>query len=305
MMTVPRIYLNTMTVDRACLRDMFSYAAAAGFAGIELWAHHFVPNQLSVADFDGLEARYSAHVDGRPRPSDVVNLANSFDLKVDGVVPGFDLMYNWIDDLSGPRIRALQSMLPSFVEVGARYVVFPVLSGDGARSEIAPSLCRMCEILAPFGLIAGLEPIGHVPRLSRIEDALEVLSQVPSHHQARLVLDAFHFFRGGNDINVIGTIDPGQIVTVQLNDAEDLPLGQLLGHKHRLHPGHGIFDVAGFCAALLARGYEGPFVAEIMNEAYWRKDPGIVCDDAYTACRAVLGLESAQHKAKTNTENTL
>ncbi len=300
-MAPPPLYLNTMTVDRASLRDMFRFAAAAGFTGIELWAHHFVPNQLVAADLDGLHARYGARIDMRSTPGDVVSLADRFGMKIDGVVPGFDLMRNWIDDLSAQRIRALQSMLPSFVEIGARYIVLPVLNGDGTRDKIAPSLCRLCEVLAPFGLAAGLEPIGHVPRLSRIEDALEVLSQVPAHHEARLILDAFHFFRGGNRLDILSAIEPDQIATVQINDAEDRPLEQLFGHKHRLHPGHGIFDVGGFCAALLAQGYDGPFVTEVMNETYWQQDPGTVCADAYAASRAVLGLERGERTVGTNT----
>ncbi len=301
----PLVSINSLTVDRASLRDMFNFAAAAGFTGIELCAHHFVPSQLAAADLDGMHARYGTRIDMRPTPSDAVSLADRFGVKIDGVVPGFDLMHNWIDELSAQRIQALQAMLPSFVEVGARYIILPVLDDSGARSKIAPSLRRMCEILEPFGLIAGLEPIGHVPRLSRLEDALEVLSQVPSHHRARLVMDAFHFFRGGNSLDIIEAIEPSQIVTVQISDAEDRPLEQLFGYKHRLHPGDGIFDVAGYCAALLARGYDGPFVAEIMNETYWRQDPGTVCSDAYAACRAVLGLQSGNYNVVSSTETKL
>ena len=103
----------------------------------------------------------------------------------------------------------------------------------------------------------------------------------------------------------LGAIEPGQIVTVQINDAEDRPLEQLFGHEHRLHPGQGIFDVRGFCAALLAQGYDGPFVAEVMNETYWQQDSGTVCVEAYAACRTVLSLESSGHTARTSTESRL
>ena len=97
-------------------------------------------------------------------------------------------MLNWADNLTSARIRALESMLPSFVEIGARYIILPVLADDGPLIAIAESLCRVCEILAPFGLTAGLEPIGHVPRLSRIEDALDVLARVPEGLAAGLAL---------------------------------------------------------------------------------------------------------------------
>ncbi len=304
-MKAPQVYLNAMTVDRASLRDTFKFAAAAGFTGLELWAHHVAPTKLVAADVDGLRARYGARVDLSITPGDVVSLADRFGLKVDGVVPGFDLMLNWADNLTSARIRALESMLPSFVEIGARYIILPVLADDGPLIAIAESLCRVCEVLAPFGLTAGLEPIGHVPRLSRIEDALDVLARVPEGLAAGLVLDAFHFFRGGNRLDALGAIEPGQIITVQINDAEDRPLEQLFGHKHRLHPGHGTFDVRGFCAALLAQGYGGPFVAEVMNETYWQQDSGTVCVESYAACRTVLSLESSGHTARTSTESRL
>ena len=83
---------------------------------------------------------------------------------------------------------------------------------------------------------------------------------IPGHEGAGIILDAFHFFRGGNRLDILPHINPTSIVAVHLDNAMDLPLHELVGYRHRVYTGDGVFDVEGFCRALFHIGYRGPYV---------------------------------------------
>jgi 4-hydroxyphenylpyruvate dioxygenase len=262
--TPPRLSLDTVTVKQAPLARRFSAAAAAGFAGLEVWGHEV-----------------QAGVDGLRR------LAADHGLAVEGVCPGPDI-YRWHDEWDGALEATLDATLPLYASAGARFVVVPVMSEEGTLDRTADHFRRLCARAAGHGLAVGLEPIGHVRKLCRVADAAAIVADSRGAGAAGLVLDVFHFFRGRNRLDVLQRVDPGLILAVHLDDAMDLPLDELVGYRHRVFPGHGIFDVTGFCAAVRERGYAGPYIVELCNEQYWRADPAWVCATAATAARQVL-----------------
>ena len=103
-----------------------------------------------------------------------------------------------------------------------------------------------------------------------------------------LVLDVFHFYRGRNVLGDLDRLDPHAIVAVHVDDAANLPIDQLLGYRHRVLPGDGIFDVAGLCATVAHHGFVGPYVVELFNEAYWQADPARVSAAAYRSASREL-----------------
>jgi len=271
-MAAERLALDTITIRQAGLEDKFRLAAAAGFQGLELW-----------------------HDEIAPSPRRIVRLAEHYGLAIGGVCPGpkvYAWDHRWTDDLG----RLFAERLPRYAETGARYIVLPVMSEEGDLAQIADNLYEVCRLAEPHGLAVGLEPIGHVRRLSRFADAFRIVREVGGN--AGLVLDAFHFFRGRNDLAVLDTVDPGAICAVHLDDAMDLPLDALVGYRHRLYPGRGIFDVQGFVTALMRAGYRGAWTVELLNAAYWEDDPREVARTAYRTARAILaGAARAQGDA--------
>lgn len=55
-----------------------------------------------------------------------------------------------------------------------------------------------------------------------------------------------------------------QIVHVHINDAKNIPVGDVLDND-RLYPGEGVINLPGFLQALNYIGYAGPVTQEILT----------------------------------------
>ncbi len=265
-MTVgPRLSLDSITVKHVQLEERFRCAAKAGFAGLEVWGHE-IGN-----DPEG--------------PEQIQRLARQYHLDIEGVCLG-ESVYSWHYHWDAALEASVKGFLQRSAAIAAQFIVMPVMSNDGTLDQTATHLRRICSMAAPYGIRVGIEPIGTVPKLSDLRLALEMVSR--TNGIAGVILDAFHFFRGGNRLEILHTIDSEAIVAVHLDDAMNLPISELVGYKHRVYPGRGAFDVRGFCAELFRSGYRGPYIVELCNEEYWREDAQSVCTLAYTAAYDVL-----------------
>ena len=257
------LVLNTITVKQASLEEKYRLAAEAGFGGLELWNHEIGDDSTGQE-----EARA---------------LADRHHLAIEGICPAPE-MHRWHYQWDTALEEYLERRIATYAAVGGKYVVAPVMGEEGTLQQTADNYQRLCDIASRHGIRAGLEPIGHIRKLANVADAVRILPRL--HDGAGIILDAFHFFRGGNRLEILSQIDPASIVAVHLDDAMDLPLQELVGYRDRVYPGHGIFDVDGFCRALFRIGYRGPYVVELFNETYWQSDPATVCATAH---------ETAQH----------
>jgi 2-keto-myo-inositol isomerase len=226
-------------------------------------------------------------VDSEQAVAHVLQLEKEYPLVIEGVCPQPDLYrwhYSWDTDIQ----RTVTERLNLYQKMNAKYLVLPVMSEDGDLSTTSQNLNKLGEIAHQYGIKLGLEPIGHVKKLCRLEDAVLLLENYNAKAELGLILDAFHFFRGGNQLADLKEINPQDILSVHINDAMELPLEVLVGYKHRLYPGEGIFDVKGFCMAIQSRGYDGPYVVELLNEEYWHSDPTTVVSRAFESAKNIL-----------------
>ncbi len=261
----PRLSLNTITIKRATLADKFRLTAEAGFQGIELWGYE---------------------VDDAATPDQVRQLAHRHGLVVEGICPQPDL-YRWHCSWDQELEDLLHQRCALYGEMGARYLVMPVMSEEGTEQELADNLARAAAIGTQYALTMALEPIGHVAKLASFARAFSILDQVGPAGTG-IVLDLFHFFRGRNALPTLARRDPKRIAAVHLDDALELPLDELVGYRHRVYPGEGVFDVGAFCAAVSGTGFGGPYVVELLNEQYWQADPRAVARTAFATARRAL-----------------
>lgn len=284
-MPAPRLYLNTITIKQAgCLADKFRLAKACGYAGLELWMHEVAPAALGEADRREAAERYGiTGVDPDASVEATSGLAERYGLRVIGLCPPSAAAVRWHADLDGEVLASLAKTIETCAALGACYVVLPVLGEGGSAQDTADNLKRIGDPAARSGVTLGLEPVGHVNKCNRIDEALAVLHNAGLGSGAGLVVDAFHFFRAGQQLSDLAALPAERIVAVHVNDAMDLPREALFGHKHRVYPGAGIWDVRGFCRALLDASYQGHFVTEILNEEYWAQEAEAVCRAAYQA----------------------
>lgn len=288
-MTLPGIFLNTITIKNAPLADKFALASRFGFSGLEMWAHEVAPQVLSEADVREGHDRYQVRAQAaREDPAVIRGQAERAGLVIDGVIPGADVLMRWSDRLDRPLLAALGATIRACAALGGRYVVMPTLGERGPLGLVAENLRDVGHLAREHGVHLGLEPMGHCRVVDGVGDALEVLDMAALGDTAGIILDAFHFFRAGQDLTALSQLGADQIVCVQINDAVAMPVDSLFGHRHRDFPGHGMFDIAGFCDAVRARGYTGPFTVEILNPSIWSQPPEQVCERAFAASAGVL-----------------
>jgi len=287
---LPPLVLNTALLGTAPMGRKLELAAASGFTGVEVWLHEVAPDMLTDADAAELEARFGITADRAPLDTaGLLSGARRLGLAFDGLLPAADAMTRWSHALDDALIKRFAGMLDVAVTLGCRYLVLPTVTTTGTLGDVAGSLGELAGIARERGVRLGLEPIGHSPVMSTVAQALTVLERSGAgSEEAGIVLDAFQFFRAGQSLTDLAPLAPGQIAAVQINDAIDLPREALFGNRHRDYPGHGIFDVAGFCAAVLALGHDGPFAVEIINPALMAQPPKVTSREAFRSSAGVL-----------------
>lgn len=109
-----------------------------------------------------------------------------------------------------------------------------------------------------------------------------------------LVIDSFHFYAGGSSLKSIETLDAEKLFVFHINDAEDLPRGEL-EDRHRLLPGLGILPLKEILTALRRINYDRVTSVEIFRPEYWEREPEELAREAHAATRRVLaeaGIET-------------
>jgi sugar phosphate isomerase/epimerase len=110
------------------------------------------------------------------------------------------------------------------------------------------------------------------------------LVEVAEAANGGMILDTFHFFRGGSSIETVEGIPGERILLVQVSDAPPLPPSEL-EDRHRLYPGTGALALESLLAAIRAKGYSGYYSLELRNAEYWQEDPMVIAREGFRAMR--------------------
>jgi sugar phosphate isomerase/epimerase len=128
----------------------------------------------------------------------------------------------------------------------------PGTYGRAAWDELAERFAGLCDRAADHGLRVALE---FVPQLTELEDlasALEIVERA-DRPNGGICLDAWHFFRGAQQFDVLQTVPLDRLVLLQLCDGPTVPLEPDYERDtltNRQIPGVGEFDLARMMAAL-------------------------------------------------------
>lgn len=136
-------------------------------------------------------------------------------------------------------VAGCKPMLEIGAAIGATRVC---VAGDSANFDVvAEKLAAVCDIARPLGIAVDLEfmPFRAVKSLS---DALAIVKKA-DRPNAHILVDALHVFRSNSSLELLRTIDPKLIGTVQLCDApaQGPPPDRLVteARTHRLLAGDG------------------------------------------------------------------
>jgi 2-keto-myo-inositol isomerase len=148
-------------------------------------------------------------------------------------------------------------------------------------------LTELCDIAAEHGVALGFEFLGQpdcsVPTLGVADEIVRSAAR----DNLGLVIDSFHFYAGGSNVQMIEKLDPRLIYIFHINDAEDLPRAEL-EDRHRLLPGLGILPLREMVDAFRKIGYDDVASVEIFRPEYWEQDPFQLARDAKQTAEQIV-----------------
>jgi sugar phosphate isomerase/epimerase len=251
--------LNLATIRPGTLEEKLYAAATAGFSAVGLLRQEMEAagdegleelhlSQLAVSELTGLSGWMDA--DRNTRAIALVEAERTFEMAA---------------RLGCPLVNAWPS--PQAVD----------LLAAAARFQ---ELCRTAELLE---IRVGLEFLGTREHLNDLAGAWEVI-EAAGVANGGLVIDTFHFYRGGSALEMLDPIPGEKIFLVQVSDCVDLPRREL-EDRHRVYPGTGAIPLEPLLGAVRGKGYSGYYSLELHNEAYWQEDPLTVAREGLRAMR--------------------
>jgi 2-keto-myo-inositol isomerase len=230
-------------------------AAGAGFEGVEIWSRK-------------LDAYLENH-----SVEDLKALLDRHHLKVAALCPyslvGFSDNRGSILAIRRAAGIAEQIGCPVLLVCGdAPPAGTPLEEAYDAMAHVA---CTYADWAEEHGVKIAIEPLGRHPLIPGPKEALEILNRA-EHDALGLMMDTFHYYKSGVDLETIRQIPIEKLLVVHVNDCEDRPLEEL-SDKHRLHMGEGVIPLKAMLGILKEKGYAGALSVELFREEYWQQDP--------------------------------
>jgi 4-hydroxyphenylpyruvate dioxygenase len=237
------------------LPEKLHAAAAAGFDGVEV----FEPDLVTTPHL----------------PEEIRALADRLGLSLDLYQPFRDAEGVGADAFAAVR-RRFEAKLTLMRRLGVDTVLVcsnvATATVDDDRHS-AGQLRALGELAADHGMRLAFEALAWGRYVEDYRRAWRIV-ELADHDAVGLCLDSFHILSRGHDPKAIEQIPGEKVFFVQLADAPALSLDVLSWSRHhRLFPGEGSFDLAGFVAHVLRTGYDGPLSLEVFNDTFRQTDP--------------------------------
>ncbi|MBQ6641895.1 MAG: sugar phosphate isomerase/epimerase and 4-hydroxyphenylpyruvate domain-containing protein [Saccharopolyspora sp.] len=251
------------------LEDKLTAAAAAGFDGVEIFENDLIAAACS--------------------PAQVRAQCADLGLSIDLYQPFRDFE-SVPRDVLRANLRRAERKFDLMAQLGADTVlVCSSTSPDAVDDDdlAAEQLRELAELAAGRGIRVCYEALAWGRFVNTYEHAWRIVRRA-DHPALGVCLDSFHILSRGSDLTPIRTIPAEKLFFLQLADAPRLNMDLLQWSRHhRLFPGQGEFDLAGFVRTVLAAGYAGPLSLEVFNDVFRQSDPGPAAVDAMRSLRAL------------------
>ncbi|WP_317928625.1 bifunctional sugar phosphate isomerase/epimerase/4-hydroxyphenylpyruvate dioxygenase family protein [Halioxenophilus sp. WMMB6] len=247
------------------LRQKIDAAAYAGFTGIEI-----LENDLMMFD---------------ESPAVVRRIVEDAGMEVVALQPFRDFECMPVEKVQRNFDRVEQKF-DVMEELGTRSLLFCSNVSPASVNNLNRAVDEYSELSERAkcrGFKLGYEALSWGRYIRDYRDAWELVRQVDRENFG-IVLDSFHIFALGCDLQVLADIPANRIALVQLADAPYLDMDPLNWSRHfRCFPGQGNFPVVDFCEKIIKSGYAGYFSHEIFNDHF---------RSAYSRPAAVDGMRS-------------
>jgi 4-hydroxyphenylpyruvate dioxygenase len=265
----PRLAIATVCLS-GTLQDKLAAAAAARFHGVEIFDHDLNASPWSPGRVRQECARYGLSID----------LYQPF-RDFEAVPP----------DVFEANLRRAELKFDVLEQLGVEtLLVCSSVSRDAVDDDdlAAEQLHELAVRAERRGLRIAYEPLAWGRFVDTYAHAWRIVRHA-DHRALGLCLDSFHVLSRGVDPAGIRVVPGSKVFHVQLADAPRLNMDVIeWSRHHRLFPGLGSFDLAGFVGHVLSTGYEGPLSLEVFNDVYRQADPRHAAIDGM---RSLLALQ--------------
>ncbi|CAB4995215.1 unannotated protein [freshwater metagenome] len=155
---------------------------------------------------------------------------------------------------------------------------------DDERLDLFDEVCQLFEAQGA-GVRPAIEYLPFTPANS-IATTLPLIDHV-GRERAKILYDVWHHFRGPDTFAELEAAPADTVAYVQFSDAQPM-IGDDLVHEtleRRTFPGEGVFDLAGYCERLRAKGFDGVVSIEILNGSWRTADQYEFARRAYDSSR--------------------
>ena len=157
---------------------------------------------------------------------------------------------------------------------------------DGTVAEAVRDFRRVCQMAARHRVRVALEVLGFATHFHTIGQAWEVVRQAECENGG-LLLDTYHFHRGGSTLEMLDAIPGDRLHLVHLADVPPGPREEAQDDG-RLPPGEGAGPLREIVSRVLDKGYSGYFVVEVLSQTLWRDDPLALAERCHAGATKVL-----------------
>lgn len=237
---------------------------------------------ISRARFDGVELFEPDLVASRLSPEEVRRRLGDAGLTLDLYQPMRDIEATGSAEFDRALERArrkfgLMERLGADTVLVCSNVGTAQIDDDPLATE---QLSRLADIAADHGVRVAYEALAWGRFVSTYDHAWRIV-EAAGHPALGVCLDSFHILSRGTALDGIATIPGEKIFYLQLADAPQMSLDVLSWSRHhRLFPGEGDWDLAGFTARVLRTGYTGPLSLEVFNDVFRQGTPTVTARDA-------------------------
>ncbi|AHG18344.1 4-hydroxyphenylpyruvate dioxygenase [Chania multitudinisentens RB-25] len=149
-------------------------------------------------------------------------------------------------------------------------------------------LALLAELAQQQEIVVAYEALAWGQHVKRYRQAWERVRAVNSPALG-LALDSFHILALGDSLDQLDDIPLEKIAFLQLADAPWLNMDVIEWSRHfRCFPGQGALPLVDFSAALLRKGYRGPWSLEVFNDGFRAAPSTLTAQDGW---RSLLWLE--------------
>jgi 2-keto-myo-inositol isomerase len=247
-------------------------AAKAGFTSVEIW-------------IDSLQT----YLHNGGSTTEAKKIIDDLGITIENAI-GFA---KWMVDDEITRKEGLNQLhqeMEILAKIGCKRVAAPPSSATGLPLIDLNIITERYLTILKMGEQTGVKPIlemwGSSKNLKKISQVLYVATE-SGHKDATVLLDAFHIYKGGSDLNSLAMVGKPAIEVFHINDYPTGIAPAKISEPDRIYPGDGIAPLKQMLQ--LIKNPDKPVVLslEVFNQSYYAQDALLVAKTGLAKIKAV------------------